>query len=205
MARRLSKDRMFEEPVEELDVAPDVRHEGPWDSSEKSPGDDPDYADFGPLVVRLKVGFTIRVTQDNNDGDIGALMLVTDDSALELRAFAAAKSGGPWDEARESLVAEVERLKGQAEPVEGLFGTELRVVVPGDDGPQPSRIIGIDGPRWMLRATLLGDAGRHPTDDDLLIQALKDVIVVRGSEPRIAGEPLLLSMPDNAILTPDEE
>ena len=46
---------------------------------------------------------------------------------------------------------------------EGPFGTELVLVVPVQDPDgqmfsQTSRVIGVDGPRWMLRGTVLGDA-----------------------------------------------
>ena len=70
------------------------------------------------------------------------------------------------------------------EQVEGPFGTELHIKVPvdlpdGEEGFQPTRIVGIEGPRWMLRATFLGEEALEPSDDSLLMQALRDVIVVR--------------------------
>ena len=53
------------------------------------------------------------------------------------------------------------RRGGTATEREGRFGTELvcQLAVQTGDGRtanQPSRIIGINGPRWMLRGTLLG-------------------------------------------------
>ncbi len=90
-------------------------------------------------------------------------VLVKDDSALELRAFAATRSGGLWDEVRDDLILEVARLDGTSEQVTGPFGEELLVRVPvelpdGEEGFQPSRIVGVEGPRWLLRATFLGEA-----------------------------------------------
>ncbi len=41
----------------------------------------------------------------------------------------------------------------------------------GQTGVQPSRIIGVEGPRWMLRATLLGEAALDP-DEHALMGAL---------------------------------
>lgn len=210
MARLRKKDR----PVEDAEVQTvpevDARHEGPWDSAEKEPGDDPAYLDLGALLVRGREGFTFQLPTDSENGEIGSVVFVAEDAALELRAFAATRSGGLWDEVRADLLAEVVRLGGESEEVAGPFGDELHIRVPatapdGEDGFQPSRIIGIEGPRWMLRATLLGEAALNPTDDGLLMDALRDVIVVRGAEPRIPREPLLITLPANAVVQPEED
>src|SRR5688500_1820423 len=177
----------------------DVRADGPWDSAEKDVGDDPAYLDFGSLLVRGRPGFNLQVPTDDDQGTIGSVVLVTEDSGLELRAFADARSGGLWDVVRADLEEEAERLDGQAEKVDGPFGTERRIDVPvtlpdGEKGYQPTRIIGIEGPRWMLRATFLGQEALEPSDDSLLMQALRDVVVVRGDEPRPPRDPLLISI-----------
>ena len=75
----------------------------------------------------------------------------------------------------------------------------------GEQGFQPSRIVGIEGPRWLLRATFLGDAGLNPSDEGLLMDTLRDVIVVRGAEPRIPREALMLTLPANATVIAQEE
>ena len=186
-----------EEPVEP--EAPDLRAAGPWDAAEKDVGDDPAYLDFGSLLIRGRPGFNLQMPTDDDQGTIGSVVLVTEDSGLELRAFADARSGGLWDVVRADLEEEAERLDGQAEKVDGPFGTELRIDVPvtlpdGEKGYQPTRIIGIEGPRWMLRATFLGQEALEPTDDSLLMQALRDVVVVRGDEPRAPRDALLITI-----------
>lgn len=75
----------------------------------------------------------------------------------------------------------------------------------GEEGFQPSRIVGIEGPRWLLRGTFLGEAGLNPSDEGLLMDALREVIVVRGDEPRIPREALLLTLPQGAVANVDEE
>jgi hypothetical protein len=140
-------------------------------------------------------------------------VLVTEEAGLELRAFAAPRSGGLWDEVRQELVAEVQRLEGQVEELDGPFGPELRVQIPvtlpdGQDGFQPSRIVAVEGPRWMLRATFLGSAALEPDEDGLLEQAFREVVVVRGDDPRPVREPLLIELPPDAepvTLGPDGE
>lgn len=208
MARRRRKDQPDETADEQLTAVEGVRHLGPWDSSERSPGDDPAYLDLGALNVRVRVGLNVEMPVDESD-NIGSVVLITDDSALELRAFAASKSGGLWDEVRDDLILEVERLNGECQQIDGPFGPELHVRVPvdveGEEGFQPSRIVGIEGPRWLLRATFLGDAGLNPRDDGLLMDALRDVIVVRGSEPRLLREALLLTPPATETVVLDAE
>lgn len=210
MVRRRKKEQSEEEDVVPLETAPDVRANGPWDISEKKPDGDPSYVDLGPLLVRAQDGFSIQLPAEGEEGQIASAVLVAEDSALELRAFAATRSGGLWDEVRDDLILEVTRLGGQSEQVDGPFGPELHIRVPvelpdGEEGFQPSRIVGVEGPRWLLRGTFLGAAGLNPSDEDVLMEAFKDVIVVRGIEARIPREALLLTLPDNAVATPDEE
>ncbi len=200
------------EPEVAADVTPEpvgVRHQGPWDASERSAADEPGYVDLGSLLVRGGEGFELQLPADNDEGDIGSVVMVVGDSALELRAFAATRSGGLWAEVRADIVEEVQRLGGECTEDEGSYGPELKVTIPattsdGQTGVQPSRIIGIEGPRWMLRATLLGEAALVPEEHPLM-DALRDVIVVRGAGPRMAREPLLLTIPADAIPATDAD
>jgi hypothetical protein len=213
MARLRKKDRDVQESAD-VEVAADApldpRHNGPWDSTERTPGEDEPYLDLGPLLVPGRDGFTFQLPADGEDGEIGSVVLVSDDSALELRVFAATRSGGLWDEVRADLAEEVTRLGGESTVADGPWGAELHIAVPatspeGEEGLQPSRIIGIEGPRWLLRATVLGAAALDLSDTGLLMGALRDVIVVRGAEPRIPREALLLTLPENAVFEPDED
>ena len=199
---RKSKDQLGDAPVDgkEVEAAPaGPRANGPWDASEKDVGDDSAYLDFGSLLIRGRPGFNLQMPVDDDQGTIGSVVLVTENSGLELRAFADARSGGLWDAVRADLEDEAKRLDGEAQQVDGPFGTELHIKVPvtlpeGEDGFQPTRIIGIEGPRWMLRATFLGQEALEPTDDSLLMQALHDVVVVRGDEPRAPRDALLITI-----------
>lgn len=176
---------------------------GPWDAAD-FPGDGTGYVDLGPLRIRGRIGFQLQVPQDGG-GATGSVVLVSEDSGLELRLFAAPRSGGLWDDVRAELLTEVQRLEGTAEEVDGPHGPELRVQVPvtlptGEDGVQPSRIVGVEGPRWMLRATFLGAAALEPDEDGLLERAFREVVVVRGDEPRLVREALVIQVPEGAVL-----
>ena len=202
---RFKRQKDVEGSEDQIEVSadePSLRANGPWDSSEKDVGDDSAYLDFGSLLIRGRPGFNLQMPADDDQGTIGSIVLVTENSGLELRAFADARSGGLWDAVRSDLVEEAERLDGEADQVDGPFGPELHVKVPvttpdGEEGFQPTRIIGIEGPRWMLRATFLGQEALEPDDDSLLMKALHDVVVVRGDEPRAPRDALLISIEED--------
>lgn len=195
MRRRKKEQQAAEATAAEPSVVvPDDprRAEGPWDRAEKEPSDR--HIDLGSMLVRGRVGLELRVPKEG-EGTPTAVVLLTEDSGLELRAFAAPRSGGLWDEVRGEIALEIERLEGSHQVVEGRYGTELHVRLPaktpdGEPGVQPTRIVAVEGPRWMLRATFLGRAALEPSDDDILAETLRDTIVVRGVEPRVAREAL---------------
>ena len=95
-------------------------------------------------------------------------MLAGPDGALELRAFAAPRGGDLWSEARPAASRpRSPRRGGTATEREGPFGAELvcQMTVQrqgGRTGSQASRVIGVNGPRWMLRATLMGRPATEP-------------------------------------------
>ena len=62
------------------------------------------------------------------------------------------------------------------------------------------RFVGVDGPRWFLRAMF---AGPVATDDEaaaVLEDALRGVVVVRGTEPLPVREPVPLQLPSGVEL-----
>ena len=188
------------------------RAEGPFDSSEVDPSvlEAEDRIDLGALVITGMPGMELRLQVDEQTGQVQAILLVLEDSALELRAFAAPKKTGIWTEVRREIAAEASRMGGTATDTEGPFGTELVLVVPVEDPDgqifsQTSRVVGVDGPRWLLRATLLGRAAVEPDAAAPMEEALRNVIVVRGAEPMAVRESLPLQLPPGAQPAPDEE
>jgi hypothetical protein len=198
--------------TEEEAGSDEPRAEGPFDSSEVDPailtGDD--RIDMGSLVITGLPGMELRLQVDEATGDVQAVLLVLEDSALELRAFAAPKTSGIWTEVRREIAAEATRMGGTASETEGPFGTELVLVVPVEDPEgqifsQTSRVIGIDGPRWLLRATVLGRAAVEPDAAPPLEQSLRNVVVVRGNEPMAPRESLVMRLPEGAQPDAEEE
>ncbi len=112
-------------------------------------------------------------------------MFAGPEGALELKVFAAPRNGDLWSEVRPQIAADLGNRGGTATERDGRFGTELVCQMPvtlpdGKTGLQPSRVIGINGPRWLLRATLLGRPAVEPDAGTTFEDALTTVAVRRG-------------------------
>jgi hypothetical protein len=159
--------------------------------------------DLGSLVVTPDDDMEVQLQVDEASGEVGAVVLVGHDGALELRAFAASRGGGAWDELRPQIAAEVTRMGGTATQRDGGFGRELWCLVPmqtpdGQGGTQTSRVTGHEGAAWLLRATLVGQPA---TEDGLAApwdEAIRRVVVRRGRDARPPGSPLPLRLPPEA-------
>jgi hypothetical protein len=188
--------------VAEQPVAEDhPRAKGPWDAAEvEIAEDDRSRIDLGSLVVTPREGLELQLQVDEQRGHVVAVVLAGPDGAVELRPFAAPRNGDIWEDVRAQIAAEVTRRGGTATEAVGPWGPELRVVLTmttpdGQSGQQPSRVFGITGPRWLLRATFFGKPALEPDDHGLVEQALRDVVVRRGDQAFAPGEALPLTVP----------
>jgi hypothetical protein len=175
---------------------------GPWDS-DSLPDDGLERVDLGSLRVPPREGAELRLQVDENTGEVQSVMLAAEEGALELRAFAAPRNGDLWSEVRPQIAADVSRHGGTATEREGRWGLELvcqmQVVLPdGNQALQPSRIIGVNGTRWLLRATFLGQPAIEPEQAQDWEDALATVVVHRGDHAMPVGDALPLSLPDEA-------
>ena len=62
----------------------------------------------------------------------------------------------------------------------------------------PVRFLGIDGPRWFLRAMLMGPIAVNAPKAAPFEDALRAIVVVRGGEPLPVREPVPLQLPKEA-------
>jgi hypothetical protein len=191
--------------VDEPGEAPSgVRAHGPWDASEVAlDEDDQTRVDLGALSVKGHPGVEIRLQVDEASQQVGAVMLVAEDGAMELRAFAAPRHEELWPTVRPQISAEAARRGGTATQVDSPYGPALQLAVPavGPDGrsvTQPSTVVGIPGPRWMLRVTMFGRPAVEHREDGTLEAALRDVVVDRGDVAMPPGEALPLRLPSGA-------
>jgi hypothetical protein len=175
---------------------------GPHDASEVDT-EELDCIDLGSLLVTPVGEVEMRLTLDEQSGEVTAAVLVNDEGALELRAFAASRGGGSWDELRPRIAAETARMGGTATEQQGPFGTELICLVPleapaGEQAVQASRVTGHEGPAWLLRATLMGQPAVDPEAAASWDETIRRVVVRRGREARPPGAALPLRLPPEA-------
>ncbi|HWS58109.1 MAG TPA: DUF3710 domain-containing protein [Actinotalea sp.] len=171
---------------------------GPWDVS-----DMPDLGarlDLGALRIPGRQGMQLRMEMEKDGSRVVAANIGLEGSALQVQAFAAPRTTGIWDELRAEIATSVTRQGGTADEVPGPFGRELLARLPirtpeGRTGHRPARFIGIDGPRWFLRAVLTGRAAVDPEAAAALESVIADVVVVRGTEARAPRELLTLHLP----------
>lgn len=190
-----------EEQVEQdgAEAQDDVRARGPWDISEIE--DREGRMDFGSLLIQQQQGIGIRLEVTEKGNRPRAVNLDHKGSTVQLQAFAAPRTTGIWAEIRKDLVDSLKRSDGAPQAVEGPFGTELRARFPattsdGTKGYRPARFIGIDGPRWFLRAVISGPAAIEPTASAEFDELIRAVIVRRGGDPMPPRDLLPLQVPE---------
>ncbi|MCW2853659.1 MAG: hypothetical protein JWM84_3323 [Nocardioides sp.] len=200
--RRKSDADVVPETVGESD-SPDTDSApaGPHDVDDLPEG--VDRVDLGSLVIEPEPGRELRLQVDEQSGNVQAVVLAGADGAVELRAFAAPRGGDLWSDVRPQIAADMARRGGTATEREGQFGPELLCEITvtrpdGSTGSQPSRIIGVNGPRWLLRATFLGRPAVEPEGAGAWEDTLRKVAVRRGAHALPVGEPLPLILPENA-------
>jgi hypothetical protein len=175
---------------------------GPFDVAEVE-GDGIDRADLGSVLVPPIADRELRLQVDEQSGQVRAVMLAGSDGACEFQAFAAPRNGDLWSEVRPQIAEDMARRGGEATEREGRWGTELVCQMPvrrpdGTTATQPSRIIGVNGDRWMLRASFLGRPAVDPDSAPDWEDALAQIVVRRGDQAMPVGEPLPVTLPDDA-------
>ncbi len=184
------------------------RSRGPWDESEVEELDQ--YIDLGSLALRLQEGMELRLELEQETGRVISATIQLSGSAVQLQAFAAPRTEGIWDDIRTEIAASIERQKGSADEVPGVFGRELLARVPvrnpdGRTGHQAVRFTGIDGPRWFLRAVFHGAAAYDPEQAKVLEDVVRSIVVRRGPDAMAPRDLLPLRLPDDANAEPEQE
>lgn len=170
---------------------------GPYDEHDAP---EEDRIDLGALQVPTVDGLELRMEVDQRTSAVTGANLVLDGSSMQVQAFAAPKSRGLWDEVRTSLRDSVVKQGGTAETRDGVFGKELITRLPvkradGRTGYRPARFIGVDGPRWFLRAILTGKALGDKDQSQRFETLLSRLVVVRGGEAMAPQELIPMHLP----------
>lgn len=159
--------------------------------------------DLGGIWLRPVQGMEVRLEVEQATEKVSAVQVSIDDATAQLQAFAAPRTSGIWDEIRGEIAEMIETNRGTVEEATGPFGTELRTRLPqpGADGRTvfaPAIFVGVDGPRWFLRAVYSGRAAVDEGARRALDAAVADSVVVRGADPMAPREMLPLRMPEGA-------
>jgi hypothetical protein len=170
---------------------------GPFDENEA--GAIKPSVDLGSLRIEPRRGMLLRLEVDKTKDRVVAVTLESYGSTLQLQPFAAPRSSGLWHGIRAQIEAQIKTQGGTVSQVDGPFGPELKAVVPvqaeGKYGTRPVRFLGIDGPRWFLRAVIGGDAATDDVAAEAMHAIIRSVVVVRGDTPMPPRDLLPLRVP----------
>jgi hypothetical protein len=215
-SRGKSKDRPVDDEVDgagQVDETPDDADLGddeatadpalptsrPLDRTEVD--DDTDYLNLGAIWLRGSPGMELRLEVNEQEQQITGVTAVIGESAVQLQAFAAPRTEGVWIDIRNEIAASIVDSGGTAEVVTGEFGEELLTRMPqaGPDGRtvfKPARFVGIDGPRWFLRAVVSGRAAIEPEAAEAVHEVIRTTVIDRGGEAMPPRELLPLRLPE---------
>jgi hypothetical protein len=174
------------------------------------------YIDLGSMLIPADTDLDVRLQVDESTSTVIAVLIVGEDGILETRAFASSRGGDLWADARREIAADAESRGGSVREQEGPFGTELYcellmtdeegTAMTGPDGEQmiqPSRVIGHNGPRWFMRASIVGAPAQDAELAAVYEDTFRGIAVRRGAEAMAPGEPLPLRLPPEARLQAD--
>lgn len=181
---------------------------GPYDASEVPDGQ-MKRVDLGCMQIAGFTDMQLHFETDPSKTRLVSVVAAFKDAALRLQALAAPRSGGLWDEMRPQIISSISAAGGDVEEVDGVFGTELRGVVPAalPDGTtvrQPIRLVGYEGPRWLLHGVFMGSAPENDDMAELFEDVFRQVVVVRGAAPMAPGEAMPIVLPPEAQPAPDQ-
>lgn len=177
---------------------------GPYDVDDVDLNDGVERVDLGSLLIPASASTEMQVQADQTTGVIAQVSIAVPGGGMQVNAFAAPKSGGMWDEIRPQIAGSISQQGGLVEEREGTFGIELSAKVRGEgNAMQAARFVGVDGPRWFLRAVLVGAAATSGEEAATTLESImRGIVVVRGDAAMAVGAPLPMRLPDMSDAKP---
>lgn len=169
---------------------------GPYDSAD-APKASGTVLDLGALRIPVVPDVEFRFNA-NPEGALSQVLLVDEasESALQLQVCAAPRTESLWDELRDEIRGTLTADGVSVREVKGVYGPELRAQVKRADGVGDLRLLGVDGPRWMVHAVYQGPAAIDPQKlAPRLVEVLQNLVVHRGPEAMPVREQLPLRLP----------
>lgn len=159
-----------------------------------------DFSDFSLGILdlgsmRIPLPKTSQVQVEMGEQGPKMVHIVTEFGRITPVVFAAPTSAGQWAEASELIVQGMTADGLTVEVEQGPWGPE--VVGSGKHGT--IRVIGVEGPRWMVRMTTTAPTGREEGLRDLAREVTARTFVYRGDEPILAGNSLPVVLPKQLV------
>ena len=158
---------------------------GPWDATETPAPSGVERLDYGVLRVPRLEG--ARMNPLMAGGHVVGVIVSLGDAAFSLQAFRV-PAGPAWRRTLPKIIQGIRDQGGTAEEAESGLGPEVRarifVVKGGQRVLQPTRIVGCDGPGWLLRGGYGGPAALadlvDPRAHHLFTQTVVDLSAAEG-------------------------
>lgn len=163
---------------------------GPFDEDE-APDDGLARLDLGSVRLPLPADAQVQVEMDQ-DGPLRAVHVLTPNGRFTVSAYAAPRSGELWPEISRELAEQLHGDGARVRRENGEWGIELVAFV----NDVLLRFVGVDGPRWMLRAVSAGPKESSAKAAEELRDIVRGTIVVRGDQPMPVRTPLPLQLPE---------
>ena len=194
-----------EDEWEALDASRDWREDGPFDITEVDlDADDVERLDFGCVVLTPFEGMQMQLQVDQKTKRVQAALVMAGSSAIEVALFAAPAQSRMAGEIRQEMIEATKKAGGQVSLAEGPFGTEVRRIIPLTD-PKGNRVVHIsrtwfaEGPKWLLRGVVMGEAAQAADVDsgpaELLYEFFSNTVVRRDAQPRVPGDLIPMTLP----------
>lgn len=178
---------------DEAEYSPEFDNEdypGPYDEDE-APDDGIARLDLGSVRLPLPVDAQVQVEMDQA-GPLRAVHVLTPNGRFTVSAYAAPRSGELWPEISRELAEQLHGDGARVRRENGEWGIELVAFV----NDVLLRFVGVDGPRWMLRAVSAGPKESSAKAAEELRDIVRGTVVVRGPQPMPVRTPLPLALPE---------
>lgn len=162
---------------------------GPFDD-EEAPEDGFPRLDLGSVRLPVPEGAQLQVEMEDA-GQVKAIHVVMPSGQMTVNAYAAPRSGGLWEEVCGELAEQLKADGASVRSAAGEWGQELMASL----GELSLRFIGVDGPRWMLRAVVAGPPDQAAQAAHSLRSMVRNTVVVRGPQPMPVRTPLPIELP----------
>lgn len=170
--------------------------EGPFDESDGTITGllDPDgeglgILDFGAYAFVPPVNTQLQIESSEEQNLV--VHVLSGQSNITIGAYAAPKTGGQWRFVASELADGLRNQGAKVSIQDGPWGRE----VIGSAAESVIRFIGVDGPRWMLRAVIVSSPAEAEQSAEIARTMLSHTVVRRGTNPMPARTPIPLVLP----------